>query len=29
MSELTKIFFGEIDKDKLLKSQNYDINNKT
>ena len=24
MSELTKIFFGEIDKDKLLKSQNYE-----
>ena len=24
MSELTKIFFGEIDKEKLLKSQNYE-----
>ena len=24
MSELTKIFFGQIDKDKLLKSENYE-----
>ena len=23
MSELIKVFFGEIDKDKLLKSQNF------
>jgi len=23
MSELIKVFFGEIDKNKLLKSQNY------